>query len=60
MNCSISGVLKVNFYSSKNHGKQDASNKIVVKYMVTDACVHDSKRLQIFDNPMKTIDKRKT
>ena len=32
----------VNFYGYKNHVKQDAGSKIVVKYKVTDASVHDS------------------
>jgi len=33
---------KINFYGYKNHVKQDAGSKIVVKYKVTDASVHDS------------------
>jgi IS5 family transposase len=31
-----------NYYGYKNHVKQDAGSKIVVKYKVTDASVHDS------------------
>jgi len=33
---------KVNYFGYKNHAKIDASSKIVVKYAVTDASVHDS------------------
>ena len=33
---------RVNYFGYKNHVKQDAGSKIVVKYMVTDASVHDS------------------
>jgi len=32
----------MNFFGYKNHVKQDAGSKIVVKYKVTDASVHDS------------------
>jgi IS5 family transposase len=32
----------VSYYGYKNHVKQDAGSKIVVKYKVTDASVHDS------------------
>jgi len=33
---------KVNYFGYKNHAKQDAGSKIIVKYIVTDASVHDS------------------
>ena len=33
---------KVNYFGYKNHAKIDAGSKIVVKYAVTDASVHDS------------------
>jgi IS5 family transposase len=33
---------KVNYFGYKNHVKEDAGSKIIVKYMVTDASVHDS------------------
>jgi len=33
---------EVNYFGYKNHVKEDAGSKIVVKYMVTDASVHDS------------------
>jgi IS5 family transposase len=32
----------VNFFGYKNHVKQDSGSKFVVRYKVTDACVHDS------------------
>ena len=32
----------MNFFGYKNHVKQDAGSKLVVKYKVTDASVHDS------------------
>jgi IS5 family transposase len=32
----------VNFFGYKNHVKEDAGSKIIVKYTVTDASVHDS------------------
>lgn len=32
----------VNYYGYKNHVKSDAKSKIITKYMVTDASVHDS------------------
>ena len=31
-----------NFFGYKNHVKQDAKSKLITKYMVTDASVHDS------------------
>jgi IS5 family transposase len=34
---------KVNYFGYKNHAKIDAGSKIVVKYAVSDASVHDSK-----------------
>jgi len=33
---------KVNYFGYKNHVKEDAGSKIVLKYLVTDASVHDS------------------
>ena len=33
---------EVNYYGYKNHVKEDAGSKIIVKYIVTDASVHDS------------------
>ena len=45
---------KVNFFGYKNHVKQDAGSKIVVKYTVTDASVHDS---QETDNLLDENDK---
>jgi len=33
---------KVNYFGYKNHVKEDAGSKIIVKYKVTDASVHDS------------------
>ena len=32
----------VNYFGYKNHAKQDAGSKLIVKYKVTDASVHDS------------------
>jgi IS5 family transposase len=32
----------VSYFGYKNHVKQDAGSKLVVKYMITDASVHDS------------------
>jgi IS5 family transposase len=32
----------VSYFGYKNHVKQDAGSKLIVKYMVTDASVHDS------------------
>ena len=32
----------MNYFGYRNHVKQDAGSKTVVKYMVTDASVHDS------------------
>jgi len=32
----------VNYFGYKNHTKQDAKSKLIVKYLVTDASVHDS------------------
>jgi IS5 family transposase len=37
----------VNHYGYKNHVKADAKSKLIVKYQVTDASVHDS---QVIDN----------
>ena len=37
----------VNYYGYKNHVKQDACSKIVVKYTVTDASVHDSQETKV-------------
>lgn len=34
------------FYGYKNHGKVDARNKLITKYLVTDASVHDSQALE--------------
>lgn len=36
----------VNFYGYKNHVKADAKSKLIVKYLVTDASVHDSQSLE--------------
>lgn len=36
----------VSHYGYKNHVKVDAKSKIIVKYEVTDACVHDSQMLE--------------
>jgi len=33
---------EVNYFGYKNHVKEDAGSKIIVKYIVTDASVHDS------------------
>jgi IS5 family transposase len=33
---------KVNYFGYKNHVKTDAKSKLITKYMVTDASVHDS------------------
>jgi IS5 family transposase len=38
---------KVNYFGYKNHVKTDSKSKFVVKYIVTDASVHDS---QVIDN----------
>ncbi|MDR2971352.1 MAG: IS5 family transposase [Bacteroidales bacterium] len=32
----------VNYYGYKNHVKQDAKSKLIIKYLVSDASVHDS------------------
>ena len=34
------------FYGYKNHGKVDAKSKLITKYLVTDASVHDSQALE--------------
>jgi IS5 family transposase len=34
-----------NFYGYKNHVKADTGSKLIVKYLVTDASVHDSQAL---------------
>jgi IS5 family transposase len=36
----------VNYYGYKNHVKVDAKSKLIVKYEVTDASVHDSQVLE--------------
>jgi len=36
----------VNYYGYKNHVKQDAGSKIIVKYTITDASVHDSQETE--------------
>jgi len=36
----------VNYFGYKNHVKQDAASKIIVKYTVTDASVHDSQETE--------------
>jgi IS5 family transposase len=36
----------VSYFGYKNHVRQDAASKLVVKYMVTDASVHDSKTVE--------------
>jgi IS5 family transposase len=38
---------KVNYFGYKNHVKQDAKSKLITKYMVTDASVHDSNATDI-------------
>jgi IS5 family transposase len=38
---------KVNYFGYKNHVKQDAGSKIVVKYEVTSASVHDSQETEV-------------
>jgi IS5 family transposase len=35
-----------NYYGYKNHAKVDAKSKLIVKYIVTDASVHDSQTLE--------------
>jgi len=45
----------VTYFGYKNHVKEDASSKIVVKYLVTDASVHDS---QATDSLLDENDKR--
>jgi IS5 family transposase len=37
---------KVNYFGYKNHTKQDAASKLVVKYLVTAANVHDSQSIE--------------
>ena len=37
---------EVNYFGYKNHVKEDAGSKIIVKYIVTDASVHDSNATQ--------------
>jgi IS5 family transposase len=44
----------VSYYGYKNHVKVDAKSKLIVKYEVTDASVHDS---QILDNLLDKKDK---
>jgi IS5 family transposase len=36
----------ISYFGYENHVKQDAGSKLVVKYMVTDASVHDSKTVE--------------
>ncbi len=36
---------KTSYYGCKNHVKTDSKSKIVTKYIVTDASVHDSQSL---------------
>jgi IS5 family transposase len=44
----------VNYYGYKNHIKIDVKSKIITKYVVTDASVHDS---QVIDNLLDESDK---
>jgi IS5 family transposase len=37
---------KVNYFGYKNHAKQDAGSKLITKYLVTDASVHDSQAIE--------------
>jgi IS5 family transposase len=37
---------KVNYYGYKNHVKTDSKSKLIEKYVVTDASVHDSQTLE--------------
>jgi transposase, IS5 family len=43
----------VNYFGYKNHIKTDAKSKIITKYLVTDASVHDS---QVLDNLLDSND----
>jgi transposase, IS5 family len=43
----------VNYYGYKNHVKSDSKSKIITKYIVTDASVHDS---QVIDNLLDSKD----
>ena len=50
MLCTIPGIQKlkkngVSYFGYKNHVKQDAGSKIIVKYKTTDASVHDSQAI---------------
>ena len=38
---------KVNYFGYKNHVKEDAKSKLITKYIVTDASVHDSNATDI-------------
>jgi IS5 family transposase len=45
---------KTNFYGYKNHVKGDTKTKLIVKYIVTDASVHDSQAIdQLLDDTDK-------
>jgi IS5 family transposase len=37
---------KVSFFGYKNHVKEDAKSKLITKYLVTDASVHDSQAIE--------------
>ena len=37
----------VNFYGFKDHVKQDAKSKLITKYVITDASVHDSQATEL-------------
>ena len=36
----------VNYFGYKNHVKQDSKSKLITKYTVTDASVHDSQQTE--------------
>ncbi len=38
---------KVNYYGYKDHTKIDSGSKLIIKYIVTDASVHDSQALDV-------------
>ncbi len=46
----------ISYYGYKNHIKADAKSKLIVKYKVTDALVHDS---QVLDNRLNIKDECK-
>ncbi|MDR3327661.1 MAG: transposase, partial [Prevotellaceae bacterium] len=37
----------VSYFGYKNHVKQDALSKLIIKYLVTDASVHDSQSTDV-------------